>query len=176
MRLDDYAGTGPSFLPEEYFAGRSRAWGYFTDRFGRIRREFTVEIDGTFDGETLVLDERFVYADGERETRVWTIRKLPGGLYEGRAGGVVGVAEGRVAGRAMNWRYDFDLPVGANTFRVHFDDWMLRQDEEVMLNHASVSKLGIEIGTVSIFFRKEKAAASLGEGQAALHETHQRPQ
>ena len=79
---------------------------------------------------TLVLDESFVYADGEHATRLWRIRPLGNGEYEGTAGDVVGTARGRVAGNAMNWVYDLDLPINGSVWRVHFDDWMLLQDPE----------------------------------------------
>ena len=44
--------------------GADRAWGQFQDRFGEVRRRFRVEVDGTWDGETLTLVEDFVYNDG----------------------------------------------------------------------------------------------------------------
>jgi hypothetical protein len=166
MRLSDYENTTPRFVPEEYFLGTTKAWGFFQDRFGTIRREFVVDIEGSMDGDTLVLDERFLYADGERQTRVWRIRKLSDGTYQGEADDVVGLATGRAVGRAMNWRYDFDLPVGGSTWRVQFDDWMLLQDEEVMLNRTSITKFGLELGTVVIFFSKRDREGSAGKGEA----------
>ena len=159
MKVEDFAGTEPGFAPEKYFVGRTRAWGFFQDRFGRIRREFTVEIQGSFDGATLRLDEDFVYLDGESDKRVWTIRKLTDGSYEGTADDIVGVAKGRAAGRAMNWVYEFDLPIGDSKLRVTFDDWMLLQDEQTMLNRTTVSKLGLRLGEVVIFFRKPTPSA-----------------
>ncbi|MFO1070185.1 MAG: DUF3833 domain-containing protein [Geminicoccaceae bacterium] len=154
MKLEDFANTQPVFRPETYFAGKTRAWGFFQDRFGNIRREFTVDIVGTFDNDVLTLDEQFVYADGERDTRVWTIRKLDDSRYEGTADDVVGTAQGRIAGKAMNWQYQFDLPVGSTMLRATFDDWMFLQDDEVMLNRTTVSKFGIKLGEVVIFFRR----------------------
>lgn len=170
MRIDDFANTTPRFLPEEYFVGETRAWGFFQDRFGTIRREFTVNIEGRLDGETLTLDEDFVYADGERDTRVWTIRRIGDGVYEGTAADVIGTARGRAVGRAMNWVYDFELPRGEGTLRVTMDDWMFLQDDEVMLNRTTVSKFGIKLGEVVIFFRKlEKPAASYRRREAFAH-------
>jgi hypothetical protein len=173
MKIDDFAGTEPPFVPEEYFLGTTRAWGFFQDRFGRIRREFVVDIEGSLDGETLVLDERFVYADGERQTRVWRIRRLADGSYAGEADDVIGTATGQVQGRAMNWRYDFDLPIGERSFRVHFDDWMLLQDGEVMLNRTTISKFGITLGEVVIFFRRLNGPISALEGEATTHPLQQ---
>jgi hypothetical protein len=170
MRIESFEGSGPEFRPERYFLGPSRAWGFFQDRFGKVRRQFTVDIDGRMEGEVLVLDERFAYADGERATRVWRIRRTGADRYEGQADDIVGTAQGQVAGQAMNWTYDIDLAMQGRTWRVHFDDWMLLQDEEVMLNKSRVTKLGIELGEVFIFFRKLSADGS-ARGDATLQPT-----
>lgn len=166
-RLADFEDTGPPLVLEEYFAGKTTAWGIFEDRFGKLRRQFTVDITGTWNGETLTLDERFVYEDGERATRVWQIRKTGPGMYEGRADDVAGVATGEVAGNALNWRYDLDLRVGDATYRVAFDDWMYLQSPTVLVNRAYVSKFGIGIGSVTLFFTKGAANARPGGSTAA---------
>lgn len=156
MTVQDFAANKPELRLEEYFAGRSRAWGIFEDRFGRLRRQFIVDIQGTWDAgsQTLTLTEDFTYSDGETEQRVWTIRKQPDGSYRGTAEGVVGEASGSAAGNAFYWSYLFDLKVGSTTWRVRFDDWLWQQDGEVLVNRADISKWGVRIGGVAIFFRK----------------------
>jgi hypothetical protein len=114
--------------------------------------------------KTIVLDEQFQYRDGERDRRVWTITKTDDHTYEGRADDVIGVAKGESYGNALNWRYDMDLKVGEGTLRVHFNDWMFLQPSGVLLNRARVSKLGIEIGTVTLAFMKEGQEAVQTEG------------
>lgn len=47
--------------------------------------------------------------------------------------------------------------MGDGSLRVDFDDWMLLQDDGVLINRAWVKKLGVTIGTVSLFFRKTVA-------------------
>jgi len=152
MKPTDFKNTAPRLLIEEYFAGETRAWGIFEDRFGRLRRQFTVDITGTWDGRELILDERFEYSDGELDRRVWTIEKTGEHTYEGRADDVIGKAEGQAYGNALNWRYDMDLKVGDGTLRVHFNDWMFLQPSGVLLNRARVTKLGVEVGTVTLAF------------------------
>lgn len=154
MQVEDFKGAQPELRIERYFAGNTKAWGIFEDRFGKLRRQFTVEIAGTFDGKTLTLDERFLYSDGETERRVWTITPGEGGTYRGLADGVVGVATGKAAGNALNWRYDFDLKVEDGTWRVAFDDWLYLQPGDVIVNRAAISRFGVEIGTVTLFFTK----------------------
>ena len=154
--LRDHSGAGPAFDLVDYFDGSSRAWGQFQDRFGKVRRRFVVDIDGQWDGETLTLTEDFLYDDGETEQRIWTLRKTGTETWEGHADGVVGTATGRTSGNAFNWRYAFDLQTGdGETLRVDFDDWLWRQDEHVVINRAYVSKLGIAVGEVLIFFTRD---------------------
>jgi len=171
MQIEDFAETKPVFKPEEFFQGQSRAWGMFQDRFGNIRRQFVVDINGTLQDDVLVLDESFVYADGERAKRVWQIKSLGNGDYEGTAGDVVGTARGRTVGNAMRWAYDLDLPINGSTWRVHFDDWMLLQDDGVMLNKSTITKFGIELGQVFISFRRLSAELSGDAGPNARKAT-----
>jgi len=158
MKTEDFAGHEPRLLIEDYFAGHTRAWGIFEDRFGNLRRQFHVEIDGTWDGETLTLVEDFVYNDGENEQRIWRIKKIGEHGYEGSAEGVIGVAEGSSYGNVLNWKYQFALKVGDSTWTVHFDDWLFLQDEEVLINRADVTKFGVLIGEVTLLFHKSSAA------------------
>jgi len=164
MKPEDFAGTGPELNLEQYFLGEVEAWGIFEDRFGRLRRSFTVHISGTQQDGELILDEAFCYDDGEQARRVWHIRKLSEHGYEGRADDVVGTAEGRAYGKALNWRYRLDLPIGGRKVRVHFDDWMYLQPGNVLINRATVTKFGITLGEVTLFFRPAGQATTLPEG------------
>ncbi len=154
MKLEDFEGQEPTFRLEEYFLGPTRAWGWFEDRFGKIQRRFVVDMTGTVEDGVLILDEDFLYDDGETENRVWRIRILGDGRYSGTAAGVVGTAEGQITGPALNWTYDFDLPVGERTWQVHFDDWMIQHDDAVVINTATVSKFGFTLGEVNLVFKK----------------------
>jgi len=154
MKPADFAQRQPPLVLEQYFAGTTKAWGLFEDRFGTVRRQFSVDITGEWNGQTLVLDEFFRYDDGETDRRIWTIDKRADGTYAGRAGDVVGTADGQAAGNALNWRYVMDLKVGDGTWRVAFDDWMFLQGDGVMINRARVNKWGVELGQVTLFFVK----------------------
>lgn len=164
MKPTDFEDSTPKLVIEEYFAGETLAWGIFEDRFGRLRRQFTVDITGTWDGEQLVLDERFVYSDGETDRRVWKITKTGPHTYEGIADDVVGAARGEAYGNALNWQYDLDLKVGDGTMRVHFNDWMFLQPSGVLLNRARVTKLGFKLGEVTLAFMKPEARETAMRG------------
>ena len=68
---------------------------------------------------------------------------------------MVGTAQGRVAGNALNWRYTLRLPVDGSVYEVAFDDWMYLVDDKVMLNKAAMSKFGIHLGEVTLAFVKK---------------------
>lgn len=139
---------------EEFFAGDLVAYGQFQDRFGTVRQRFVVDIEGTWDGETLRLVEDFVYEDDTTEQRIWTLRQTSDETWEGTAPGVLGVAEGTENGDTFNWQYTIDLPVPDGTLRVTFDDWMWLLSEDRLLNIAYMERFGIEIGKVIITFEK----------------------
>ncbi len=150
----DYAAQKPALDLREYFNGQVDAWGIVQDRSGRVIKRMTVEMTCTWNGDTGTLDERFTYADGTRETRVWTIRK-DGNRYTGTAADVVGEAKGEAAGNALNWKYVLDARrEGGGTIHLDMDDWMWLMDERTLLNKTSFSKFGIRFGEVTIFFRK----------------------
>ena len=157
----------PTLALEQFFEGQSVAYGIFEDRFGNLRRQFRVNLQGTVSGNRLVLDEQFLYEDGEKAQRIWTIDKVDTGddgtvRYEGQASDVEGRANGRVSGNGLNWRYDVALAMNGRELEVHFDDWIYRQSEDVAINRAYVSKFGVEIGSVTIVFLRGKAAATIG--------------
>jgi len=154
MKLNNYKNNTPEFVLEEYFLGRTMAYGVFENRSGEVVNQFTVSIDGHVEGSTLVLNEDFVYMDGKLENRLWRIDILPDGRYEGRTNGVVGIASGQRVGNAFNWVYVFDLAVEDTTYRVKFDDWMFLQKDNVMINRAFVTKWGFNVGSVTLSFQK----------------------
>ena len=163
----EFADRQPTLMLEQFFVVQTVAYGIFEDRFGNVRRQFRVNLDGQLDGDDLILDEDFLYDDGERAKRIWTIAnngKNEAGLYQyqGTADDITGTASGIVAGNTMNWSYDVVLNMSGNDVEVHFDDWIYKQDEEVAINRAYISKYGIEIGSVTIVFLRGKAAAAVG--------------
>ena len=153
--VDDYAAEKPVLDLTTYFNGELVAHGLFTDRSGGVQRRFVVQMTGTWQGNQGTLDERFTYSDGSTERRVWRLTDEGNGRWTGRADDVVGQAEGRAAGNALNWRYTLKLPVDGKVYEVQFDDWMYLMDQRVMLNKAVMSKFGIRLGEVTLAFHKK---------------------
>jgi len=127
----------------------------FQDRSGKVIKRFHVLIEGRMEGAQLVLDEHFTYSDGSTQQRIWRLREISPGQWRGSAGDVLGEAIGEVAGNALRWRYDLLLPVDGSVYQVHFDDWMYLLDAQTLINRSFMSKLGVELGQVTLFFRKQ---------------------
>ena len=127
-----------NFFLEDYFSGKVKAWGLFHDRFGNLKRTFEVDINGTLKNDLLILDEKFLYDDGEKEQRIWKIKLLGEKQYSGTADDVVGEALGKASGNALNWTYKLNLKIKDSTIMVDFDDWMFLQDNKVLMNRAEV--------------------------------------
>jgi hypothetical protein len=152
-----YSAERPALDLRRYFDGTLEGHGMFTDRSGRVTRRFVVTIRARWQGDTGTLDEDFVWSDGEKEKRVWTLVPVAGepGRWRGTAADVVGEARGVVAGNALNWQYVYALKTKqGRTWHIDFDDWMFLVDERVMLNRAVLTFWGFRVGEVLISFRR----------------------
>jgi hypothetical protein len=89
-----YRGQTPTLDLATYFNGPLTAWGYFADRSGEVKRRFTVNMNGVWQGNEGVLTENFDWSDGEKSQRIWRITKLDDHRYIGRADDVKGEATG----------------------------------------------------------------------------------
>lgn len=155
-QLEDYDDSERRFDLFEYFSGSVIAWGMVQDFSGKQTRRFEVVIVGKVVENRLTLEEDFVFDDGETQRRVWQIDKLSEKTYQGTAGDVVGIALGEERGNAMQWQYDLILPYGDSSTVVSMDDWLYRQDDNHLFNITKISKFGVEVGQVTIFFQKSQ--------------------
>lgn len=155
-----YADQQPALNLEHFFSQPVKAWGMFQKRSGEVVKRFEVNIVSRREGNNLILDERFQYSDGTRQRRVWTLTPEGQGRWSGRADDVVGVAQGQIAGNTLHWRYRLNLPADGSTYEMSMDDWMFLMDEDTLINRTTMSKFGVEVGQVTLFFRRQSPGAS----------------
>jgi Protein of unknown function (DUF3833) len=153
-QISDYAKEQPVFDLKTYFNGTVDGWGIFTDRSGKVVKRFLVTMACTWNGDEGVLDEDFVYSDGSKQKRIWRMKKLADGRYEGRADDVLGVGNGQQMGNAFRWGYTLNLPVDNKVYEVQFDDWMYQMDDKVVINKATMRKFGFTLGELVVNFKK----------------------
>jgi|TARA_B110000967_G_C18845731_1_gene541866 hypothetical protein len=164
--MKQFENNTPKLNLFSFFEGDTIAYGIFEDRFGNLKRQFRVNIKGSVDKEQLTLDEEFLYDDGEQAKRIWKIKKIIDDkkniVYSGQADDVEGNASGSISGNALNWSYDIFLNIKGSNVKVHFNDWIYQQSDEIAINRAYVSKFGVNIGSVTLVFLRGKTATSIG--------------
>ena len=154
MKPEDFKNKEPRLIIEEYLTGSVKAWGILQNRSGKVTRQFSADLNGTWDGKQLILDENFNWDDGEIQNRQWQITKINEHHYEGTAGDVVGKAKGFSYGPAFKFEYVLLVPVKGKELKITFDDWIFMQDERVAINKATMTKFGIKVAELTVFFLK----------------------
>jgi len=165
IEMEQFKNNTPKLDLFSFFEGNTVAYGIFEDRFGNLKRQFRVNISGTIVDETLTLDEDFLYDDGEKVKRIWKIKKITEKdkiTYEGQAEDIEGTATGSISGNTLNWSYDIYLNIKGSNIKVHFNDWIYKQSENLAINRAYVSKFGINIGSVTLVFLRGDVMKSIG--------------
>lgn len=154
LNVKQYQNEKPTLDLEQYFNGHLTAHGLVMNRSGEVTRRFVVKMSAEWKDHVGILQEDFAWADGEKSQRVWTIKKLPDGKYQGTAADVIGTADGEASGNAFSWGYKMDLKTKDSEHKISFDDWMYLVDDKVLINEASMSWYGIRVGKILISFTK----------------------
>lgn len=152
--LDSYKGTTPALKLDQFFNGELKAYGMVLDRSGNLLRRFEVKLIAMWQGDSGEIKEWFEFDDGERSTRVWHLKKMNDNTYQGTAGDVVGIAQGKTEGSALYWKYDLEIPVDGSIYQVTLDDWMFLIDEKRLFNKTDMSKWGFHVGEVILYIEK----------------------
>ena len=154
-QLSDYQDRQPVLNLKSFFDGELEAAGIVIGPSGEVTRTFTVELLGTWQGNQGVLEEWFVFDDGEKTTRTWRITDLGNNTYTGTAGDIIGIAEGASAGNALKWVYDLEITVDGSVYVVTFDDWMYQVSDSEIINRSKIKKWGFNVGEVILSIRKK---------------------
>ena len=151
-----YTENQPKLDIRKYLNGPVKAWGILEDRSGKVTRRFVVEMVGTWVGNKGTLDEKFIFDDGEKSSRIWSIEVSDDNNFQATAADVVGKAKGSQYGNAIQMQYVLNLEVAkGKKYNVDLDDWMYLLDEKTLVNKSTIKKFGITFGKLTIFFKKD---------------------
>ena len=148
VSIEDYDSQTPAFAPEEFFSGFLTAHGVVKDFKGRAIRHFSADINACWRDGIGTLDEQFIFDDGERQERVWTLRPLGSGNYVATAGDVVGEGAASWRGNAFFLDYVLQLELESGPFSVRIDDRMYRVADHVVINESRMKKWGFTVGEI----------------------------
>lgn len=162
---------GSLFELTSFLEGRTTAWGVFEDRFGRLRRRFTVEMSGRWQEREFILDERFVYDSGDSETRTWRVVPMANGTFTATCADCVGEANGACSTDSIRMSYRFRLKLNARSIIVDFDDRIYRMGSEMAVNRATMRKWGLKLGELSLFFQRARVDAACDLPRTAASES-----
>jgi hypothetical protein len=138
---------------ERYFAGKTSAMGSFSAING-VKRDFTVDLSGKWNGKTLTLIEDFVYSDGERDRKTWRFHKISPNQYRGTREDVVGETLVTITGNTAKFTYLVDLDPENKRNRVRFHDTMTLQEDGRLINNATITKFGLPVAKTRVEFRR----------------------
>lgn len=141
------------FSLEGYFAGRTSAVGSFSAING-VKRKFTVDLFGKWNGKTLTLVEDFVYDNGEHDRKTWRFEKIAKDKYRGTREDVIGETLVTISGGTARFSYLVDLDARNRSNRVRFHDTMSLQDDGTLLNKALVTKFGLPVALTRVEFSR----------------------
>ncbi len=154
VSVEDYAANKPRIVAEEFFNGELLAHGVVKDRGGKVIRYFEATIDASWRDGIGTLDERFVFDDGEKQTRVWTLKPSGDNTYHASAGDVIGTGEMTVAGNSVFLDYVLRVPYDGDSIDLRIDDRMYLVSERVLLNESIMTKWGFEVGSLMLVIEK----------------------
>lgn len=157
-KIAQYQDKGPELTMENFFSGSTKGYGMIQKNSGEVRRRFTVDMRGEWHGTKGILDEAFIYDDGEQQHRQWHITLIDKHHFNATAKDVIGIATGEQFGAAIHMIYTLEIPYQGTTINVTMDDWLYRIDDHVVLNNATMKKFGISVGRVTASFYKEPSS------------------
>lgn len=157
--INFYQEKRPAFSMDEFFQGDLCAKGLVRNRDKSVNRKFIASIQATTDLNQVILDENFIFDDGEKQSRYWVFNRS-GSQWLGSAGDVVGQAVGEVAGDTLHLRYQLKINVDQENIVFDIDDWLHLVDPNTLMGSATISKWGINVGQIDIVIEKQNQTIS----------------
>ncbi|WP_166836998.1 DUF3833 domain-containing protein [Rheinheimera pleomorphica] len=168
--VSEYSNETPLLKLDQFFQGQSRAWGVLHDWQGKQSVRFTAELCGSWQGNTGNLYELFYFSDGRIEQRHWQLQQNADGSIVGRAGDVVGLATGQLAGNTLYWEYTLRIPYDGDSLDVTVKDWLYLIDSENLLNRSTLHKFGLTVGELTLSIQQQDVSADCAPLQQKIRQ------
>lgn len=153
--VETYQNNTPKLELESFFNGQLTAHGIIKNRSGRVIRYFNADIKASWRDGIGSLEEHFLFNDGERSTRIWTLTPQDDGSFIGTAADVVGNGKLNVAGNSLFLDYILQVPYKNNTIELRIDDRMYLTNEKTLINESIMYKFGLKVGAITLVILKQ---------------------
>lgn len=155
LTTEEYADRTPKLDIRQYLNGPLEAWGIIYDMSGKADTQFHVTMNGSWEGNKGKLEEHFIFNNGRKDERVWTIEFTDEHHFTASAHDVIGEAKGSQHGNAVNMRYVLNAKrESGSTIELSMDDWLYLMDDKTLINRTKMRKFGLTVGELVITFRK----------------------
>ncbi|WP_227270018.1 DUF3833 domain-containing protein [Roseobacter weihaiensis] len=156
QKPEDYEDENPTFDVRQHLNGPILCEGVIYGPLGRVSSRFVADFDATWEGNTGIMKERFVYDDGSVQDREWHLTLQDNGRIRARAPDVVGVGEGRQSGSSVLLRYDIRLPEASGGHVLNTVDWMYLTPNGTIMNRSQFRKFGIKVAELVATMRPKE--------------------
>ncbi|MDZ7924060.1 MAG: DUF3833 domain-containing protein [Marinagarivorans sp.] len=158
IKVTDYQNNQPRLVAEDFFNGPLSAHGVVKNRAGKVIRRFNATLQGSWQNGQGILDEDFIFDDGEKQKRVWHLNPIGDGRYKATANDVTGTGKMQIAGNSLFMDYVLQVPYKGKTLEVRVDDRMYLVDANTLINESTLYKWGFRVGAVLLVIKKEAIA------------------
>lgn len=154
QNIEDYSHNKPSLDVVSFFNGPLEAKGVVKDRQDKVIRYFIATINASWNEGVGTLDEKFIFDDGEKQSRIWTLTPTLNGSFLATANDVIGEHPMHISGNALFMEYILRIPYNGKTLDVSVDDKMFLVDDDTIINESLMTKWGFHVATVQLSIRK----------------------
>jgi len=150
----DYAKGQPAIDLRRHLSGPILCEGVIYGPLGRVTSRFVAEMDGKWEGNRGILDERFRYDSGNSQDRQWRLQISNDGTIRAEAEDILGHGTGRQEGSAVQLNYRIRLPEQAGGWSLDVTDWMYLTENGTIINRSQFRKFGIKVAELVATMRR----------------------
>lgn len=156
--VSHYQHKTPHLDLRQFLQGKITGHGIIQNWRGDVIKQFDFSGYATWHNTHCTFKEKMNYYSGKREKRIWHITELTPSHYIGKTKQVIGQADIRISGNAMNWRYQMKVKVDDNDVTLSFNDWMFLLRDNVIINRNYFKKFGFTVGTLTLYLKSYRRA------------------
>ncbi len=155
------ANLQKEFTLEGFFAGETIAKGQIFSKLAGAGRSFQMTTKGSWDGEVLTLQEKYIYASGV-EKRLWSFKKIGKSRYLVESEEILQPSELIIEGRVAKLEYKKKIPRGGGKkpVKVTFKEEWIFKPNGVLESRTELKKL-FRVGREAINFVRLENKESL---------------
>jgi len=155
QKSSDYAGQEPAMDIRRHLSGPMLCEGVIYGPLGRVTSRFVARMEGRWEGNRGILDERFRYDSGNSQDRQWRLTLSNDGTVRAEADDIVGHGTGTQSGSTLVLKYRIQLPESAGGWTLDVTDWMYLTENGTIINRSQFRKFGIKVAELVATMRPE---------------------